>query len=103
MSNYILSILRTQPMIVFSWGFHQPTATTDGLKFKVQGFKHRGWVVVTYNRGADLFDITLSDLFGVVEQQIEGVYFDQLVDIIDFHVERTNDYDNRVKQEYSLL
>ncbi len=103
MANYILSILRTQSMIVFSWGFHQPTTITDGLKFKVQGFKYRGWVVVTYNHGADLFDITLTDLSGGVVQEIEGVYFDELVGIIDDVVERTHDYQNRVKSEYSLL
>ena len=44
MAKYIMQILRTQPMIVFSWGFHTPVAINNGLKFKVQGYLHKGWV-----------------------------------------------------------
>lgn len=103
MDNYILSILKTQPIIVFSWGFHQPISIPDGLKFKVQGFKHTGWVLIKYNEGTDLFDITLANPSGGVVQQIEGIYLDELIDTIDYYVERVNDYDNKVKSQYSLL
>lgn len=53
MAEYILSILRMELMVVFSWGFHRPTALPDdkGLAFMVNGFKHRGWVFVKYNEG----------------------------------------------------
>lgn len=103
MANYILSILRTNLGIVWSWGFHQPISIPDGLKFKVQGFKHSGWVVIKYNEGTDLFDVKLNNPSGGVVQQIEGIYLDELIDTIDFYVERVDDYDNRVKIEYSLL
>lgn len=103
MANYILSILRTNLGIVWSWGFHQPIPITDGLKFKVQGFKHSGWVVIKYNEGTDLFDIALADSSGGVLRIIEDIYIDELIDTIDYHVERVDDYDKRVKSEYSLL
>lgn len=103
MAKYILSILRTQPMVVFSWGFHQPTAIENGLKFKVLGFKHTGWVVITYNQGADLFDITLSDSNMNPKYEIGGVYFDELVNTIDYYVEKVDDYNQKVIDEYSLL
>lgn len=102
-ANYILSILKTNLGVVWSWGFHQPISIPDGLKFKVQGFKHTGWVIIKYNEETDLFDITLSNLSGEVLQIIEGIYLDELIDTIDYHVERVDDYDDRVKSEYSLL
>ena len=46
----------------------------------------------------DLFEIHLSD--GRVEAD---VYVDCLVDVIDGLVERTNDYEERVKKEYGLI
>jgi uracil-DNA glycosylase len=36
MAAYILSIFRTQPMIVFSWGFHGTYAIKNGLCFSVK-------------------------------------------------------------------
>ena len=102
MAKYILSILKSQLMVVWSWGFNSPTALSNGLKFKVQGFIHKGWVVVNYNEGTDLFDIAFLSSKMEIKKEIEGVFFDELVDVIDFNVEKVNDYDNRVKQEYSL-
>ena len=98
MAEYILQILRSQLMVVFSWGFHRPTALPDnrGLVFKVDGFKYKGMVKVIYNVGADLFEIHLDD--GSIE---EDVYADQLVDIIDSMVERCDDYDKRILATYT--
>lgn len=103
MANYIYSILRNQLNIVWSWGFNTPTALSNGLKFKVQGFKHSGWVVVLYNDSTDLFDISLFNTKMEVIQKIDGVHFDMLLDTIDFYVERVDNYENKVKQTYSLL
>lgn len=101
MANYILSILRTNLNIVWSWGFNSPKPTQNGLTFKVQGFLHKGWVVIEYNEGSDLFDVKLlsSQLKGV--KFIEGVYFDELVDVIDNSVEYCKNYEEKVKDEYS--
>lgn len=104
MAEYILSILRTQLMVVFSWGFHRPTALPDdgGLAFKVDGFKHRGWVFVKYNEGKDLFDIELRDKSLNVVRSIEDVYFDQLIAVIDNAVEHTENYEEQVKELYNI-
>ena len=96
MAEYILQILRSQLMVVFSWGFHRPTALPDdrGLSFLVDGFKYKGRVEVVYNDGLDLFEVHLED--GRTE---EMVYADNLVAVIDGLVERCDDYQSRVEGE----
>ena len=103
MAQYIYSILKSQINIMWSWGFNSSKAIENGLMFKVEGFIFKGWVKVVYNEGSDLFDITLLDKKGNSIKKIEGVYFDMLADVIDSYVEKCNDYENRVKQEYSLI
>jgi hypothetical protein len=88
-------------MVVFSWGFNNPIAITNGLRFKVEGFKLKGTVEVVYNEGSDLFDVRLIKNGKVVEL-VEGVYFDSLVDVIDYRVEKVDDYKERVAAEYSI-
>lgn len=104
MAEYILSIFRAQLMVVFSWGFHCPTAlpNDDGLAFKVNGFKHKGWVLVKYNEGKDLFDVELRDNSLNIVRSIEDVYFDQLVAVIDNAVEHTANYEEQVKELYNV-
>lgn len=104
MAEYILSILHMELMVVFSWGLHNPTAlpNDEGLAFRVNGYKHRGWVIVRYNEGTDLFDIELRTLAMQLADQIEGVYFDQLVEVIDNAVEKVSNYAERVNQQYNL-
>lgn len=99
MAEYILAILRSQLMVVFSWGFHKPQRLPNdaGLAFMVDGFLYKGRVEVVYNDGTDLFDVRLSD--GRIETD---VYADCLVNVIDGMVERCKDYNNRVSEEYSL-
>ena len=98
MANYIYTILMSKLMVVLSWGFNSPNAITNGLRFKVQGFKFTGTVEVIYNEGMDLFEVHLSD--GRVEAD---VYADCLVNVIDGLVERTDNYEERVKKEYGLI
>lgn len=102
MTNYILSILKTDLNIVWSWGFHNPKPLENGLSFKVQGFLHKGWVVIKYNEGSDLFDLKLMTNQLKEVKIIEGVYVDQLIDVIDDAVECCDNYDYKVKNEYSL-
>ena len=101
MAKYIMSILKTQLMVMFSWGFNSPIAIQNGLRFKVQGFKFRGIVEVVYNEGSDLFDLSFIKA-GKVVKSIDGVFFDMLVDTIDDFVEKTADYEQRVAAEYSI-
>lgn len=101
MAKYIMQILKTQLMVVWSWGINKPVALENGLRFNVQGFKFRGVVEVVYNEGQDLFDVSFIKANKVVKS-IDGVFFDMLVDTIDYYVEKTADYEKRVKAEYSL-
>ena len=98
MANYIYTILISKLMVILSWGFNSPIAITNGLRFQVQGFKFTGTVEVLYNTGTDLFNVHLSN--GTV---VADVYVDSLVEVIDGLVERTNDYEERVKKEYGLI
>ena len=101
MSKYIMTILKTQLMVVWPWGFHNPVAIENGLRFKVQGFKFRGIVEVVYNEGRDLFDVSFIKANKVVKS-IDGVFFDMLVNVIDDYVEKTPDYNQKVASEYSI-
>ena len=97
--QYILTILRNQLMVVFSWGFHHPTALPNnkGQRFQVQGFKYQGGVEVIYNERRDLFEVSLSD--GTC---VEDVYLDNLVAVIDGLVERCDNYEKKIKREYNI-
>lgn len=102
MANYILRILKSRIFIILSWGFNSPIRLENGLKFKVQGYIHSGWVAVLYNEGNDLFDVSLLNPDGTVKKRETDVYLDCLVDTIDGMVERTPDYRDRVKEEYGM-
>ena len=84
-------------MVVFSWGFNSPRKLPDdkGLSFIVNGFKYQGKVTVIYDKGADLFNVTLEN----GESEV-GVYLDCLVNVIDGMVERCGNYKDRVRQKY---
>lgn len=99
MAEYIMAILRTQLMVVFSWGFNSPKRLPDdkGLKFNVEGFKYQGSVEVVYNDGSDLFEIRLSN-----GTTVEDVYLDSLVTTIDNIVEKTENYREQIHQEYII-
>ena len=101
MAKYIMSILKTQLMIVWSWGFHNPVALENALRFRVNGFKFRGVIEIAYNESSDLFDVSFIKANKVVNR-IDGVFFDMLINVIDDYVERTPDYDKRVAAEYSI-
>lgn len=102
MAKYIMSILRTQLMVVFSWGFNSPIAIEDGLQFNVEGYKHQGKVRVNYNEGLDLFEVTLLNADGSVKEKANEVYFDALVETIDDMVELVPDYKERIERDYGL-
>lgn len=103
MAEYILAILKNQISIMWSWGFNSPRKLENGLMFKVDGFLHKGWVKVEYNEGTDLFDITLLSNKMEEKQRFNSVYFDLLVGVIDETVEHCKNYEQKVRNEYSLL
>ena len=85
-----------------SWGFHNAVALRDGLGFQVQGFLFTGIIRVLYDEGSDAFTVRLEKRDGSLYKEREGVYFDELVNVIDGLVERCPDYENRVRAEYGL-
>lgn len=89
MAEYIMQILRSQLMVVFSWGFNTPMRLPNnkGLRFLVNGYLHQGAVEVIYNAGADLFTVNTIKEDGTIKQQENDVYLDCLVNVIDRMVE----------------
>ena len=72
---------------VFSWGANSWTAIKDGLVFKVQGFKFKGTIKIVLVPN-DTYTIQLIK-DDKIEQEFTDVYFDQMTDLIDSHVEFT--------------
>ena len=105
MANYIMTILKSQPEIMMSWGVDPNTVKTitDGLQFHVQGFKITGIVKITYDYGQDLFRINIQPDNNTPPITHEEVFLDQLVSLIDEDVEKTDDYQKRICEEYGIM
>ena len=73
------------------------------MKFHVQGFKHKGFLQVVLNEGEDLFEVTLISEEGETVNRIEHIFVDNLISIIDDAVEKTEDYEKRISQEYGII
>ena len=104
MAEYIMVILKSRWKIMWSWGCCKFTALNEGLMWHVQGYLLNGWVKVIYNYGTDAFDVFFLNNRKQLVKKVEEVYLDNLVDVIDWNVEKDNsfDYDKRVKQQYSI-
>lgn len=102
MARYIMQILRSELMIVCSWGFHSAYAIENGLAFYVNGYLHKGKVEVVYDEGWDLFTVRTINADGSVKAVEDGVYADGVVSVIDTMVERCPNYKERVKADYGL-
>ena len=100
MARYIWSILKTQLIIITSWGIDPGSikVVNLGIQFHVQGFKHTGYVKVALNEGKDLFEISLLSDDGECVKFLDEVYLDMLVDTIDQAVEKTEDYEERLTE-----
>lgn len=99
----ILIIFRSQVLTVLSWGFHDAIPTQDGIRFYTDGFLHKGLVEVSLNYGKDLFEVRLFNADGSLKSLTEDVYCDELVEVIDRLVERCQDYEERVSEEYHII
>ena len=103
MAKYILSILRANTMVFFSWAPEKFYALQNGLQFNVSGFKFKGKVRVIYVEGVDLFKVELINRAGQIIKTISDVYFDTLVSIIDREVEYCENYKQKVANQYSII
>ena len=103
--QYILTIFKSKLEIVASWGLDPETLRPIkyGIQFHVQGFKHTGMVQVTLNEGEDLFEVCLISESGEVVERHESIFLDNLVSVIDNAVEKTEDYEKRISEEYPFL
>ena len=104
MAEYIMLILKARLSILFSWAPKGFTAIQDGLIFHVQGYIMNCWVKILYNFGTDAFDVYFLNNKKELIKKVEEVYLDNLVDVIDYNVEKDGsfDYDQRVKEQYSI-
>lgn len=103
-ANYILQILKLQIEKVWSWGTHDTETIKNGLQFKVQGFLMTGTAKITYDEGMDLFNIEFQPFDDTKPRIIkEGLFFDQLVSVIDENVEYCENYEELVNEEYGLI
>ena len=104
-AGYILSIFRTNPFVVMSWGINPASITIVevGVKFHVQGFLHTGYVQVQLNEGEDLFEVTLISEEGEILNKIEHIFVDNLICVIDEAVEKCEKYQERISQEYQII
>ena len=103
--KYILSIFNMRPDIVSSWGLDPKTLkpVKYGIEFHVQGFKHTGLVQVTLNEGEDLFEVCLVSESGETTERHESVFLDNLISTIDEAVEKVENYEKRVSEEYPFF
>ena len=104
-AGYILNIFRTNPFVVMSWGINPASITIVevGVKFHVQGFIHTGYVQVVLNEGEDLFEVSLIDESGKILKTIEHIFVDNLISVIDSAVEKCENYQERISQEYGII
>lgn len=98
MAKYILTILLSNRMVVMSWGTHNAKTIKNGIRFQVNGFKHVGFVEIVYNIGKDLFDVKLIGFENEVKKELNSIYFDDLLNVLDDAVERVENYDQAVSE-----
>ena len=104
-AEYIFEIFKSNLPVVWSWGIDPASIQVInlGVKFHVQGFKHKGNVQVAYNEGEDLFEVSLIDENDKTVKTIESIFLDNLISVIDENIEKCENYENRICQEYGIV
>ena len=83
-----LQLLRSYGYKFWSWGADKFVNLKDkGLSFKVNGNKHKGFVLITLN-ASDLYEVRLYSTTGKNKCTMIDVYFDELFDRIDEKIEK---------------
>ena len=96
--------------VLWSWGIEEQRAMTykkmPSLGLKVNGFQHKGWVIISLNEGKDLYNIYLLDKLQQVTETIEDVFCEDL-EILDTLIETgkmtKQEYEDRVNSEFINL
>lgn len=104
-AEYIFEIFKSNLPVVWSWGIDPASIQVInlGVKFHVQGFKHKGNVQVIYNEGEDLFEVSLIDENDITVKTTEHIFLGDLISVIDDAVEKTYNYSERICQEYGIV
>ncbi len=87
---------------VWSWGANSWSAISNGLMFKVQGFKFKGIVKIILVPN-DTYRIEFVKANNTVKE-FTDVYFDEMVGLIDNYVEYTGaNYSSDIKKSLYIL
>lgn len=106
--KYIKQIFGYYPMVVGSWGVESYVPVMEceegegGLCIRVNAYKFQGEGRIMLS-WLDLFDVTLYNPDGTIKEQVTGIYVDNLVPVIDSLIERTDDYEERIKRDYGIV
>jgi len=76
-----------------SWGFHNAceTVKNKAYRFTANGHHHKGHVHIVLNF-MDTFDIYYTSNQGTIKKKQEGIYIDQLIEVLDNTIERIDEY-----------
>jgi hypothetical protein len=96
--------------VIWSWGIAEQRAMNyknmPSLAFRVNGFNHKGWVIISLNEGKDLYHICLLDRYMNEIQVIEDVFCEDL-EILDTLIETgkmtKQEYEDRVNSDFINL
>ena len=66
------------------------------LKLKVNGFEHKGYVLISYDEGSDTYELRLTNENEEVVKFVENVYCDEIGSLVDRYVE----YGDCTEEEY---
>ena len=88
--------------IIFSWAARGwINYFNKALVFRVSGFKFKGNVMISLN-AMDLFDIEFFTIRGTLKHSMNDIFVGDLVEHIDNFVEKTDNYKEDIKKEYSI-
>ena len=102
----ILATLTQKPEIIMSWGFENPRPILEGepgIQFHTCGYKHTGFVTVRYHRETETYSVELVKEDGTIVSTTENIKLAELTETIDNLVERTEDYEKRISDDYPNL
>ncbi|SEC65802.1 hypothetical protein SAMN04489761_3420 [Tenacibaculum sp. MAR_2009_124] len=91
--NETLQWLKANISILWSWGFQDAmNLMNKGLIFKVNGYHHRGWVLITLAFNDTYTVRFLNHKYEETKEKEENVYCDELQDRIDTVIEKVDLY-----------
>lgn len=96
-----LNLVKYDINTFWSWGAHNLlNLQNKGLLFKVNGYIHKGFVLVTYNTCPDLYTVTLLNGQYNEKKVQSHVYCDELQTVIDNLVEKQSYQSEVVKPTF---